>query len=171
MSCRSVQIQNDPSTRRRLFQIRKEAKEFIELDILFVLHLNMRQLNIYMQNWKLCFIFESFSFPMSPILINNLVNSKRITDNSEKRMSKKLTIFSRFSWPASWMAKSSWTSVDRHQYVDLMHCSLIFFSFSKNFDLNSLTEQIYKSVYGVPYKKFRSRKSSRSWIKINVLCD
>ena len=48
------------------------------------------QLNIYLQNYKLRYIFEGLSHLVSTILINNVVNLKRITDNGVKRMCKNI---------------------------------------------------------------------------------
>ena len=89
------------------------------------------QLNIYLQNYKLRYIFEGLSHLVSTILINNVVNLKKITDNGVKRMCK--NIFS---------IQQQLTSITLNREVALDYCRQYYELFLNNKNPEDLLSSI-----------------------------
>lgn len=89
------------------------------------------QLNIYLQNYKLRYIFEGLSHLVSTILINNVVNLKKINENGVKRMCK--NIFS---------IQQQLTGITLNREVALDYCRQYYELFSNNKNPEDLLSSI-----------------------------
>ena len=89
------------------------------------------QLNIYLQNYKLCYMFEGVSHLVSTILINNVASLKKINENGVKRMCK--NIFS---------IQQQLTGITLNREVALDYCRQYYELFSNNKNPEELLSSI-----------------------------